>query len=51
MLLVRQIFKEEINESISFNPVTAILGPRQCGKTTIARLIAEEFPQSTFFDL
>lgn len=51
MLLIRQIFKEEIEESISFNPVTAILGPRQCGKTTIARLIGEEFPQSTFFDL
>ena len=51
MLLIREIFKEEIKESISFNPVTAILGPRQCGKTTIARLIAEDFSQSTFFDL
>ncbi len=50
-MLIRQIFKEEIKESISFNPVTAILGPRQCGKTTIARLIADEFQKSTFFDL
>ncbi len=28
-------------------PVTAILGPRQCGKTTLAR----EFPADHYFDL
>lgn len=50
-MLSRQLFKEEVLESISFNPVTAILGPRQCGKTTIARMIAKEHPQSNFFDL
>lgn len=50
-MLGRQLFKEEIFESVNFNPVTALLGPRQCGKTTIARMIAEEYPQSVFFDL
>ena len=32
------------------HPVAAILGPRQCGKTTLARMIAEREP-STYFDL
>ena len=31
-------------------PITALLGPRQCGKTTLARLFAKEL-QTTFFDL
>ncbi|NOY57841.1 MAG: ATP-binding protein [Calditrichaeota bacterium] len=31
-------------------PVTSILGPRQCGKTTLGRMIASDIP-STYFDL
>jgi len=34
------------------NPVVAILGPRQCGKTTLARQFADQWPgQVSFFDL
>ena len=40
----------QIKTSFRIHPVTALLGPRQCGKTTLARLIAEQEP-STFFDL
>jgi len=32
------------------HPIAALLGPRQCGKTTLARMIAER-EHSTFFDL
>ncbi|MBM4351734.1 MAG: ATP-binding protein [Deltaproteobacteria bacterium] len=32
------------------HPIAALLGPRQCGKTTLARMIAE-CEHSTFFDL
>jgi predicted AAA+ superfamily ATPase len=32
------------------HPITALLGPRQCGKTTLARLIEEREP-CTYFDL
>src|SRR4030067_1489410 len=32
------------------HPAAALLGPRQCGKTTLARMIAEH-EHSTFFDL
>jgi predicted AAA+ superfamily ATPase len=40
----------QIKASFQIHPVTALLGPRQCGKTTLARLIAEQEP-STVFDL
>jgi predicted AAA+ superfamily ATPase len=40
----------QIQASFQVHPVTALLGPRQCGKTTLARLIAAQ-ESSTFFDL
>ena len=40
----------QIEASFRIHPVTALLGPRQCGKTTLARFIAEKEP-STIFDL
>jgi predicted AAA+ superfamily ATPase len=40
----------QIESSFQIHPVTALLGPRQCGKTTLARFIAEQEP-STVFDL
>jgi hypothetical protein len=33
------------------SPVVAILGPRQCGKTTLAKRIARERKTAAFFDL
>ena len=41
---------QEIKASFRVHPVTALLGPRQCGKTTLALFIAEQEP-STIFDL
>jgi predicted AAA+ superfamily ATPase len=40
----------QIEASFQIHPVTALLGPRQCGKTTLAGFIAEQEP-STVFDL
>ena len=40
----------QIEASFEIHPVTALLGPRQCGKTTLARLIARQEP-SRIFDL
>jgi len=40
----------QIESSFKVHPVTALLGPRQCGKTTLARFIAGQEP-ATFFDL
>ena len=50
MLLNRPDFETEVRESIDYNPITSILGPRQCGKTTLARMISASMP-GTFFDL
>jgi len=37
-----RLIEDEILQSIRSNPVTAILGPRQCGKSTLARQIAKK---------
>ena len=50
MEIIRPEFIKEIEASIRNNPVTAIMGPRQCGKTTLARAIAQS-TESTIFDL
>jgi predicted AAA+ superfamily ATPase len=39
-----------IKNALEINPVVAILGPRQCGKTTLARGIGQ-FPSPNYFDL
>jgi len=41
---------ERILKTLSIHPIAALLGPRQCGKTTLARVVAEREP-STYYDL
>jgi len=43
MAQVHALFRE--------HPCVAILGPRQCGKTTLARMLGANEPVFTFFDL
>ncbi len=40
----------QVEYSLKRNPVTAILGPRQCGKTTLAREIGRQ-EKAAYFDL
>lgn len=49
-MLARPYFLEKLAAAVKRSPVTALLGPRQCGKTTLARAFAEGRP-ATFFDL
>ena len=42
---------DKIREQVSWSPAVAILGARQIGKTTLAKLIAAEHPQSIYLDL
>ncbi|MBI3140395.1 MAG: ATP-binding protein [Rhodocyclales bacterium] len=45
-------FINKINEQFEVHPVVALLGPRQCGKTTLARMFAGTTPGPiTRFDL
>jgi len=46
-LIARPIDTANIRKRLDGFPVTAILGPRQCGKTTLART----FPYAHYFDL
>ena len=41
---------QRIIETLNIHPIAALLGPRQCGKTTLARILEKERP-STYFDL
>lgn len=50
MIVPRPKALEAISRAFSIHPVAALLGPRQCGKTTLARLIADREP-NTYFDL
>lgn len=49
-MIARPDFLKKIEKALSRSPITALLGPRQCGKTTLARILAEK-KTSTFFDL
>ncbi|MEW5814894.1 MAG: ATP-binding protein [Spirochaetota bacterium] len=42
---------DRLRASIKNNPVTALLGPRQCGKTTLSRMLSKEYGEVTYFDL
>jgi hypothetical protein len=50
-LLARQELTAHILDRLSQVPVAIVLGPRQCGKSTIARSIAKTADESHFFDL
>jgi hypothetical protein len=41
---------DRIANTFKIHPIAALLGPRQCGKTTIARMLSNQEP-CTYFDL
>jgi predicted AAA+ superfamily ATPase len=49
-MINRRRYLESLEKATQRSPITALLGPRQTGKTTLARLFAENKP-ATFFDL
>ncbi len=50
MIIKREFYSNRLSAAVKRSPVTAILGPRQCGKTTLAHMFAEN-RETTFFDL
>ena len=51
MVVARPAPAARVRESFAVHPVVALTGPRQCGKTTLARALAADSPGSTYFDL
>lgn len=49
-MIQRHDYLERLKIAIGRSPVTALLGPRQCGKTTLARQFAEQ-QKTIFFDI
>ncbi|HHW75646.1 MAG TPA: ATP-binding protein, partial [Xanthomonadaceae bacterium] len=49
-MIDRPFYLAQLATALRRSPVIALLGPRQCGKTTLARLFGET-QQATYFDL
>jgi uncharacterized protein len=47
----RPFYRAKVERALAHNPVCAILGPRQCGKTTLARELARRAGKAHYFDL
>ena len=50
-MIERKKLHESIRKAFKSHRIVCLLGPRQCGKTTLARLIRDEEPKYTYFDL
>lgn len=54
MNISRSHFLQKISENFNVNPAVALLGPRQCGKTTLANMYKDSYKNTnnvTHFDL
>jgi len=49
-MIERPGYIDKVVKGLSRSPIVALLGPRQCGKTTLARMICRGRP-NTYFDL
>ena len=47
---VPRFIEEKLNGALARSPAVAILGPRQCGKSTTAKVLLESIP-SVYLDL
>jgi predicted AAA+ superfamily ATPase len=49
-MIARPFYHGAVADALQRSPITALLGPRQCGKTTLARKIAKQ-REAHYFDL
>jgi uncharacterized protein len=48
---IKRSFESQIQKKLQNNPVVALLGPRQVGKSTLAKGIIAHYPHSIYLDL
>lgn len=52
IMILRKNYLEQVDTSLKRSPIVALLGPRQCGKTTLARQVTEAATENTtWYDL
>lgn len=51
MEYITRNLENKVRQSLETNPVTAILGPRQCGKSTLALHVLKDYPEALYLDL
>ena len=49
-MIDRPVYLNQLSRSVKRSPITALVGPRQCGKTTLARIFAKD-RTAAYFDL
>jgi len=50
-MYIPRILEKQLISTIANNPVTGIIGPRQCGKSTLAKKILEQYKNVIYLDL
>ena len=50
LMISRPSYLKDLSKAVKRSPIVSLLGPRQCGKTTLAQLFSESKP-SSYFDL
>lgn len=50
-MIKRDFYLKQVQGAFEVHPICAILGPRQCGKTTLAKQYGNELSSVHFFDL
>ncbi|MBV6654710.1 MAG: ATP-binding protein, partial [Mameliella sp.] len=50
-MYLSRILEISITESLKYNPVTAVLGPRQCGKSTLVKELLKDKANTLYLDL
>lgn len=50
-MYIHRIIEPVVAKAIDNFPVTAVTGPRQCGKSTLVKHLMEQYPESIYLDL
>lgn len=50
-IIPRDVLNQAVRQSLETQPITALLGPRQCGKTFLAEMVSYSFAERHWFDM
>ena len=50
-MIDRPLLLQEVQDALKRSPIVLLIGPRQCGKTTLARMVRDSKSRCTCFDL